>query len=216
MKNITCLLLSCAALISMAGHAHAFDLSTVALGKDASAYELENKKLFLKDAPKADAAQYYADENKQIAYGAIPLDPEMGTRISVYKGKIGAVDTNAAEKASLEFAEKIAQKYGKPVAALSDTATLEPALAARIFTRLQKIAPEKVSWKDESKRSFTYPTSLFWSDGASYTILSLNIENDGRIRNRYITASKEAYQANAVYGLKYPAPPASPWYAYMK
>lgn len=192
-----------------------FDLSSVSLADDAKKYDLENKDLFLKDEAKPDIIQYYADENKGLSYGNIPLDNTMGTRITVYKGKVGAIDTNAAEKYSLEFVEKIMKKQGKPTAVITDKATVVPQLIKPIFEKLEKVSPGKVSWNKNEKNSFTYPTSFFWDDGKNYYILSIAIENDGRIRNKYISVTKEAYRNNAVFGLQYPIPQGSPWYKYM-
>lgn len=215
MKKARVLVLIFAVLINICCGNKSFDLSSVSLGDDAEKYDFENKDLFLKDESKTDIIQYYADENKGVAYGNIPLDNTMGTRITVYKGKVGALDTNAAEKYSLEFVEKIVKKNGNPTASITDKATVDAQLAKPIFEKLKKLSPEKVSWDQNDKNSFTYPASFFWDDGKSYSILSISIENDGIIRNKYISVTKDAYHNNAVFGLKYPAPPASPWYKYM-
>lgn len=140
----------------------------------------------------------------------------MGTRITVYKGKIGAVETYADEKHSLDFVRKIVQQKGKPAACLTEKVSLDPGHAKSIVDQLQKVDPEKTRWNDTSRKSFTYPSAFFWNDGRNYSILSIAIENDGRIRNKYITLSREAYVNNAVFGMKYPAPIQSPWYRYMK
>lgn len=217
MKKGKFLLLIFVVLINICCGNKSFDLSSVSLGEDAKKYDFENKDLFLKDeGSKPDVIQYYADENKGLTYGNIPLDNTMGTRITVYKGKVGALDTNTAEKSSLEFVEKIAAKHGKPTATVSDQATVDSKLVKQIFEKLKKISPDKVSWNQEEKNSFTYPTSFFWDDGKTYSILSISIEDDGRIRNKYVTVTKEAYRNDAVFGLKYPTPQGSPWYNYMK
>ncbi|RKE82731.1 hypothetical protein [Chryseobacterium sp. AG363] len=215
MKKARVLVLIFVVLINICCGNQSFDLSSVSLGEDAKKYDFENKDLFLKDGAKADIIQYYADENKGITYGNIPLDNSMGTRITVYKGEVGALDTNAAEKSSLEFVEKIVKKNGNPTASITDKATVDPKLVKPIFEKLKKLSPEKVSWNQNEKNFFTYPTSFFWDDGKNYSILSISIEDDGKIRNKYISVTKEAYRNNAVFGLKYPTPPASPWYKYM-
>lgn len=215
MKKARVLILIFIVLINICCGNKSFDLSMVSLGDDAKKYDFENKNLFLKDTAKPDIIQYYADENKGLYYENIPLDNTMGTRITVYKGKVGAVDTNAAEKYSLEFVEKIVKKHGNPTASITDKATVDAKLVKPIFEKLKKLSPEKVSWDQNEKNSFTYPTSFFWDDGKNYSILSISIEDDGKIRNKYISVSKDAYRNNAVFGLKYPAPPASPWYKYM-
>lgn len=202
-------------LINVCCGSKAFDLSSVILGDDAKKYDFENKDIFLKDAAKPDIIQYYADENKGLSYGNIALENTMGTRITVYKGKVGALDTNADEKHALEFVEKIVKKHGNPTAAITDKATVEAQLVKSIFEKLKKLSPEKVSWIKNEKNTFTYPTSFFWDDGKNYSILSISIENDGRIRNKYISVTKDAYRNNAVFGLKYPTPQGSPWYQYM-
>lgn len=215
MKKARALVLIFVVLINICCGNKSFDLSSVSLGDDAEKYDFENKDLFLKDEAKTDIIQYYADENKGVAYGNIPLDNTMGTRITVYKGKVGALDTNAAEKYSLEFVEKIVKKNGNPTASITDKAIVDAQLAKPIFAKLKKLSPEKVSWDQNDKNSFTYPASFFWDDGKNYSILSISIENDGIIRNKYISVTKDAYRNNAVFGLKYPAPTASPWYKYM-
>ncbi|MBE4947787.1 hypothetical protein [Chryseobacterium culicis] len=215
MKIARVLILVFAVLINICCENQSFDLSSVSLGDDAKKYDFENKDLFLKDAAKTDIIQYYADENKGITYGNIPLDNTMGTRITVYKGKVGAVDTNAAEKYALDFVEKIVKKHGNPTASITDKATVDANLAKPIFQKLKKLSPEKVSWNQHEKNTFIYPSSFFWDDGRNYSILSISIENDGEIRNKYISVTKDAYRNNAVFGLKYPTPPASPWYKYM-
>ncbi|WP_265129844.1 hypothetical protein [Chryseobacterium oranimense] len=217
MKKGKFLILIFAVLINICCGNKSFDLSSVSLGEDAKKYDFENKDLFLKDnGSKPDVVQYYADENKGLMYSNIPLDNTMGTRITIYKGKVGAVDTNAAEKYSLEFVEKITAKHGKPTATVTDKATVDSKLVKPIFEKLKKISPDKVSWSQGEKNSFTYPTSFFWDDGKNYSILSISIEDDGRIRNKYVTVTKDAYRNNAVFGLKYPTPQGSPWYNYMK
>ena len=215
MKKARALVLIFVVLINICCGNKSFDLSSVSLGDDAEKYDFENKDLFLKDEAKTDIIQYYADENKGVAYGNIPLDNTMGTRITVYKGKVGALDTNAAEKYSLEFVEKIVKKNGNPTASITDKAIVDAQLAKPIFAKLKKLSPEKVSCDQNDKNSFTYPASFFWDDGKNYSILSISIENDGIIRNKYISVTKDAYRNNAVFGLKYPAPTASPWYKYM-
>ncbi|KXH85324.1 hypothetical protein [Chryseobacterium kwangjuense] len=218
MKNKKFLILIFIVLINICCGNKSFDLSSVLVGEDAKKYDFENKDLFLKDhnESKPDVMQYYADENKGLTYGNIPLDNTMGTRITIYKGKVGAIDTNASEKYSLEFVEKIVGKHGKPTATVTYKATVDAMLIKPIFEKLKKVAPDKVSWNQREKNSFTYPTSFFWDNGKSYSILSITIEDDGRIRNKYVTVTKEAYKNDAVFGLKYPAPKESPWYNYMK
>ncbi|MCT2561538.1 hypothetical protein [Chryseobacterium herbae] len=217
MKKGKFLILIFVVLINICCGNKSFDLSSVSLGEEATKYDFENKDVFLKDkSSKPDVIQYYADENKGLTYGGIPLDITMGTRITVYKGKVGAIDTNAAEKNSLEFVEKIAGKHGKPTATVTDKATVDAKIVKQIFEKLKKVAPDKVSWNQGEKNSFTYPTSFFWDDGKNYSILSLSIEDDGRIRNKYVTVTKDAYRNDAVFGLKYPTPQGSPWYQYMK
>ncbi|WP_343610450.1 hypothetical protein [Chryseobacterium oranimense] len=217
MKKGKFLILIFAVLINICCGNKSFDLSSVSLGEDAKKYDFENKNLFLKDSgSNPDVVQYYADENKGLTYSSIPLDNTMGTRITVFKGKVGAIDTNAAEKYSLEFVEKIAAKHGKPTATVTDKATVDAKLVKPIFEKLKKISPDKVSWNQGEKNSFTYPTSFFWDDGKNYSILSISIEDDGTIRNKYVTVTKDAYRNNAVFGLKYPTPQGSPWYNYMK
>jgi len=217
MKKGKFLILIFAVLINICCGNKSFDLSSVSLGEDAKKYDFENKNLFLKDSgSKPDVVQYYADENKGLTYSSIPLDNTMGTRITVFKGKVGAIDTNAAEKYSLELVEKIAAKHGKPTATVTDKATVDAKLVKPIFEKLKKISPDKVSWNQGEKNSFTYPTSFFWDDGKNYSILSISIEDDGTIRNKYVTVTKDAYRNNAVFGLKYPTPQGSPWYNYMK
>lgn len=190
MKKARVLVLIFVVLINICCGNQSFDLSSVSLGEDAKKYDFENKDLFLKDGAKADIIQYYADENKGITYGNIPLDNSMGTRITVYKGKVGALDTNAAEKSSLEFVEKIVKKNGNPTASITDKATVDPKLVKPIFEKLKKLSPEKVSWNQNEKNSFTFPTSFFWDDGENYSILSISIEDDGKIRNKYISVTK--------------------------
>ena len=56
-----------------------------------------------------------------------------------------------------------------------------------LFEKLKKLSPEKVSWDQNQKNAFTYPTSFFWDDGKNYSILSISIEDDGKIRNKYIS-----------------------------
>lgn len=217
MKKGKFLILIFAVLINICCGNKSFDLSSVSLGEDAKKYDFENKNLFLKDSgSNPDVVQYYADENKGLTYSNIPLDNTMGTRITVFKGKVGAIDTNAAEKYSLEFVEKIAAKHGKPTATVTDKATVDAKLVKPIFEKLKKISPDKVSWNQGEKNSFTYPTSFFWDDGKNYSILSISIEDDGTIRNKYVTVTQDAYRNNAVFGLKYPTPQGSPWYNYMK
>ncbi|WP_426479574.1 hypothetical protein ACP3T3_09145 [Chryseobacterium sp. CBSDS_008] len=97
MKKARIVILIFVVLINICCGNKSFDLSAVSLGEDAKKYDFENKDLFLKDTAKPDIIQYYADENKGISYGNIPLDNTMGTRITVYKGKVGAIDTNAAK-----------------------------------------------------------------------------------------------------------------------
>ncbi|WP_223605977.1 hypothetical protein [Chryseobacterium sp. OSA05B] len=217
MKKGKFLVLIFVVLINICCGNKSFDLSSVSLGEDSKKYDLENKDVFLKDkGSKPDVVQYYADENKGLTYAGIPLDNTMGTRITVYKGKVGAIDTNAAEKSSLEFVEKMAGKHGKPTATVTDKATVDAKIVKQIFEKLKKVAPDKVSWNQGEKNSFTYPTSFFWDDGKNYSILSISIEDDGRIRNKYVTVTKDAYRSDAVFGLKYPTPQGSPWYQYMK
>ncbi|SHG65091.1 hypothetical protein SAMN05421866_1113 [Chryseobacterium oranimense] len=217
MKKGKFLILIFAVLINICCGNKSFDLSSVSLGEDAKKYDFENKNLFLKDSgSNPDVVQYYADENKGLTYSSIPLDNTMGTRITIFKGKVGAIDTNAAEKYSLEFVEKITAKHGKPTATVTDKATVDAKLVKPIFEKLKKISPDKVSWNQGEKNSFTYPTSFFWDDGKNYSILSISIEDDGTIRNKYVTVTKDAYRNNAVFGLKYPTPQGSPWYNYMK
>ena len=217
MKKAKVVILIFVVLINICCGNKSFDLSSVSLGEDAKKYDFENKDLFLKDkGSKPDVIQYYADENKGLMYSSIPLDNTMGTRITVYKGKVGAIDTNAAEKYSLEFVEKITAKHGKPTATVTDKATVDARLVKPIFEKLKKVSPDKVSWSQGEKNSFTYPTSFFWDEGKNYSILSISIEDDGRIRNKYVTVTKDAYRNNAVFGLQYPTPQGSPWYNYMK
>ncbi|MGK6342713.1 hypothetical protein ACMGDK_10765 [Chryseobacterium sp. DT-3] len=217
MKKGKFLILIFVVLINICCGNKSFDLSSVSLGEDAKKYDLENKDIFLKDkGSKPDVVQYYADENKGLTYGGILLDNTMGTRITVFKGKVSAIDTNAAEKNSLEFVEKIAGKHGKPTATVTDKATVDAKLVKQIFEKLKKVSPDKVAWNQGEKNSFTYPTSFFWDDGKNYSILSISIEDDGRIRNKYVTVTKDAYRNDVVFGLKYPTPQGSPWYNYMK
>ncbi|KFF03796.1 hypothetical protein [Chryseobacterium luteum] len=217
MKKGKFLILIFVVLINICCGNKSFDLSSVSLGEEATKYDFENKDVFLKEkGSKPDVVQYYADENKGLTYGGIPLDNTMGTRITVYKGKVGALDTNAAEKSSLEFVEKITGKHGNPTATVTDKATVDAKIVKQIFEKLKKVAPDKVSWNQDEKNSFTYPTSFFWDDGKNYSILSISIENDGRIRNKYVTVTKDAYRNDVVFGLKYPTPQGSPWYQYMK
>ncbi|KMQ65436.1 hypothetical protein ACM46_05940 [Chryseobacterium angstadtii] len=205
------------ALFNICCESKTFDVASVSPGEDAKKYNFESTGLFLKDeTPEKNIVQYYADENKDLTYDKIPLEKTMGTRITVYKGKIGAVDTNADEKYALEFVEKIVGKNGKPTATVKDQATVEAKSVQPIFEKLKKISPENVSWNQGEKNSFTYPTSFFWDDGKNYSILSIAIEEGGRIRNKYVTVTKEAYRNNAVFGLQYPTPQGSPWYNYMK
>src|SRR5690606_31433253 len=98
MKNKKFLILIFIVLINICCGNKSFDLSSVLVGEDAKKYDFENKDLFLKDhnESKPDVMQYYADENKGSTYGNIPLDNTMGTRITVYNGKVGAIDTNAS------------------------------------------------------------------------------------------------------------------------
>ncbi|WP_426479573.1 hypothetical protein ACP3T3_09140 [Chryseobacterium sp. CBSDS_008] len=107
------------------------------------------------------------------------------------------------------------KQHGKPTASITDKATVDTQFIKPIFEKLKKLSPEKVSYNQNEKDSFTYPASFFWDDGRNYSILSISIENDGRIRNKYIAVTKDAYRNNAVFGLKFPTPPASPWYKYM-
>ncbi|ROI06368.1 hypothetical protein EGI16_00230 [Chryseobacterium sp. G0240] len=216
MKKWRVLVLIFVVLINICCGNKSFDLSSVALGDDAKRYDFENKDLFLKDASKPDVIQYYADENKGLVYGNIPLDNTMGTRITVYKGKVGALDTNAAEKFSLDFVEKLVSKHGKPAATVTDKTTVDAKQVKQIFEKLKKIFPDKVTWNQDEQNSFTYPSAFFWDDGKNYSILSISIEGDGKVRNKYISVTREAYRNNAVFGLKYPAPQGSPWYNFMK
>ena len=219
MKKINLLLLAFAVLINIACGNRPFDLSSVILGDDAKKYDFENKNIFLKDVSVVsgtEVTQYYADENKNMMYGNIPLDHTVGTRITVYKGKVVAFDTNAEEKYSLEFMDKILKKNGKPITFITDEANVNPKIAQQVFEKLKKITPNDVSWNPEDKNTFIYPYSFLWDDGKNYSILSISIENDGNIRNRYLSVTKEAYRNNIVYTLKYPAPKESPWYNYMK
>lgn len=217
MKKNSPLLLIFVVLLNICCGSKSFDLSTIVIGSDEKKYDLQNKNIFLQDVSKdKNTVQYYADENKGIQYGNIPLSHEMGTRITVYKGKIGAVETYADEKHSLDFVRKIVQQQGKPVAGLTERVSLDRGQAKGIVDQLQKVDPEKTRWNGTGGRSFTYPSAFFWNDGRNYSILSITIENDGRIRNKYITLSREAYINNAVFGMKYPVPVQSPWYRYMK
>ncbi|WP_353146783.1 hypothetical protein [Chryseobacterium sp.] len=216
MKKWRVLVLVFVVLINICCGNKSFDLSSVALGDDVKKYDFENKDLFLKDASKPDVIQYYADENKGLVYGNIPLDNTMGTRITVYKGKVGALDTNAAEKSSLDFVEKLVSKHGKPAAMVTDKTTVDAKQVKQIFEKLKKIFPDKVTWNQDEQNSFTYPSAFFWDDGKNYSILSISIEGDGKVRNKYISVTREAYRNNAVFGLKYPAPQGSPWYNFMK
>ncbi len=194
-----------------------FDVSAIVVGSDEKNYSLSNKKIFLQDISEdKKTVQYYSDENTGLRYGNIPLNRKMATRITVYKGKIGAVETYADEKHSLDFVRKIVQQQGKPVAGLTERVSLDRGQAKGIVDQLQKVDPEKTRWNGTGGRSFTYPSAFFWNDGRNYSILSITIENDGRIRNKYITLSREAYINNAVFGMKYPVPVQSPWYRYMK
>lgn len=217
MKKTSPLLLILLVLFNICCGNKSFDLSTIVIGSDEKKYDLQNKNIFLQDVSKdKKTVQYYADENKGIQYGNIPLSHEMGTRITVYKGKIGAVETYADEKHSLDFVRKIIQQKGKPIAGLTEKVTLDPRQAKDIVGQLQKVDFGKTQWNGTGETSFTYPSAFFWSDGRNYSILSLTIENNGRIRNKYITLSREAYINNAVFGMKYPTPVQSPWYQYMK
>ncbi|MET3036290.1 hypothetical protein ABXT08_09325 [Chryseobacterium sp. NRRL B-14859] len=216
MKKWRVLVLVFVVLINICCGNKSFDLSSVALGDDAKKYDFENKDLFLKDASKPDVIQYYADENKGLVYGNIPLDNTMGTRITVYKGKVGALDTNAAEKFSLDLVEKLVSKHGKPAATVTDKTTVDAKQVKQIFEKLKKIFPDKVTWNQDEQNSFTYPSAFFWDDGKNYSILSISIEGDGKVKNKYISVTREAYRNNAVFGLKYPAPQGSPWYNFMK
>lgn len=205
------------ALLNICCESKSFDLTSVSLGEEAKKYDLENKNIFLKDeAPEKSVIQYYADENKNITYGGIPLDHTMGTRITVYKGKVAAVQTNAETKSSLQFVEKILKGNGKPTAQITDKAHVDPKSSKQLFTQIKNLSPNDVTWSKEEPDTFQYPKAFFWDKDNAYYILSISVESDGTIKNQYMSVTKEAYKSNVVFGLKYPTPKESPWYNYMK
>ncbi|AZA51723.1 hypothetical protein [Chryseobacterium sp. G0201] len=205
------------ALVNLCCESKSFDLTSVSLGEDAKKYDFENKNIFLKDeTPEKSVIQYYADENKNITYGNIALDQNLGTRITVYKNKVAAIQTHADPKYSLQFVDKILKGNGKPTTQIIDKAHVDAKASKQIFTNLKNQFPNDVVWIKNEPDTFQYPTSFFWDKDNSYYILSISIESDGTIKNQYLSVTKEAYRNNVVFGLKYPAPKESPWYNYMK
>lgn len=216
MKGIRFLMLISAVLISVGCESKTFDLSLISLGDSAKDTAIQNKDIFMQDEMlELGAIQYYADENKGLVYQGIPLDNTMGTRITVYKGKIAAFNTNAMDKYSLEFLEKLLKKHGEPTSTLTDRTGTDPVLR-KIFERMKEISPNHISWDADNKSSFYYPAAFLWVEGGNYSILSISVEEDGRVRNRYSSFTKEAYKNNIVWGMKYPPSQNSPWYNYMK
>lgn len=134
-------------VMSVSCQKNIFDLSKVKLGDNPKNYDLENKDIFLKDEGEMpNVIVFDADENKNMFFGKIPLDSNLGTQITVYKNKVAGIQTNSNPKNSLEFIQKILKLNGKPTHQVSDKAHVDEKFDKKVFSQFKKIFPQDVFW----------------------------------------------------------------------